>query len=92
MPFPESIGCLVWSLIEIIWKTSSRSELGTMSLEYYTVESLGNAEETVKVPRPAKRTTRDNRDMSLEALIQTQIIQQDSKYLYREGRETHKGQ
>lgn len=59
-----------------------------MSLEYYTVDSLGNADETVKMPRPSKRESRDNRDMSLEALIQTQIIQQDGEWV--EGGKTQK--
>lgn len=53
-----------------------------MSLEYYTVENLDDHPETVVVKMPGKGTIKkepENRDMSLEALIQTQIIQQDGK-------------
>lgn len=51
-----------------------------MSLEYYTVESLGSPVDSIIVSDNNKNASKkDNRDMSLEALIQTQIIQQDGK-------------
>lgn len=49
-----------------------------MSLEYYTIDSLGTNE--VKMSKAIKHE-RDSRDMSYEALLQTQIIQQDGKLL-----------
>ena len=49
-----------------------------MSLEYYTVETLD--EESVKVPKKSVKKN-EQRDMNVEALLQTTIIQQDGEYL-----------
>lgn len=50
-----------------------------MPLEFCTIESLSNTEETPKMSKVKRE--RNSRDMSLEAYIQTQIIQQDGKFL-----------